>query len=313
MTLQCYQPGAEVKLSWSKVEKRLRQLVQEGSYLSPEELAQTMPEPEAPPPAPEPPAPTQTPLREITQADIDAALQEWNGDMDSKRRVQQYMTDHSREKGAAEWLRNEYGDGLPAFPVTAEGAATDLPWPKVQRHLARLVKEDRFLLGEERGEAAVEEPEKDVPAQPTVREIFDQYKPVVAGLVLADVAYQNACRNSDKETAIIEGDAAVKRAALTITEPDFMRLYFDLLDSATACNGRSLTKPMTLSLRPVRPYRSMMKKRRPGVLRLATIPLGAGSRRARNLRRVSTRSALPVTAVSWCGIRTHTTSFPPKP
>ena len=182
------------------------------------------------PPAPEPPAPTPAPLREITQADIDAALQEWNGDMDSKRRVQQYMTDHSREKGAAEWLRNEYGDGLPAFPVTAEGAATDLPWPKVQRHLARLVKEDRFLSGEERGEAAVEEPEKDAPAQPTVREIFDQYKPVVAGLVLADVAYQNACRNSDKETAIIEGDAAVKRAALTITEPDFMRLYFDMPD-----------------------------------------------------------------------------------
>ena len=182
------------------------------------------------PPAPEPPAPTQTPLREITQADIDAALQEWNGDPDSKRRVQQYMTEHGREKGTAEWLRSEYGDGLPAFPVTAEGAATDLPWPKVQRHLARLVKEDRFLLGEERGEAAVEEPEKDVPAQPTVREIFDQYKPVVAGLVLADVAYQNACRNSDKETAIIEGDAAVKRAALTITEPDFMRLYFDMPD-----------------------------------------------------------------------------------
>ena len=182
------------------------------------------------PPAPEPPAPTPALLREITQADIDAALQEWNGDMDSKRRVQQYMTDHSREKGAAEWLRNEYGDGLPAFPVTAEGAATDLPWPKVQRHLARLVKEDRFLSGEERGEAAVEEPEKDAPAQPTVREIFDQYKPVVAGLVLADVAYQNACRNSDKETAIIEGDAAVKRAALTVTEPDFMRLYFDMPD-----------------------------------------------------------------------------------
>ena len=217
MTLRRYQSGAEVKLSWTEVEKRLRQLIQEGSYLSPEELARTMPEPEVPPPAPEPSTPVSVPAKEITQADIDAALQEWNGDPDSKRRVQQYMADHGREKGAADWLRSEYGDDLPAFPVTAEGAATDLPWSKVQRRIAQLIKEDRFFT---------EEAEK----PPTVREIFGQYKPIVAGLVLADVAYQNACRNSDKETAIIEGDAAVKRAALTITEPDFMRLYFDMPD-----------------------------------------------------------------------------------
>ena len=181
-------------------------------------------------PAPEPPTPTSAPAREITQADIDAALREWNGDLDSKRRVQQYMTDHGREKGTAEWLRSEYGDGLPAFPVTADGAAIDLPWSKVQRHLAHLVKEDRFLPEEERGEAAAEEPKKDVPAQPTVREVYDRYKPVVQDLVLADVPYQNACRNSDRETAVIEGDAAVKRAALTITEPEFMRLYYDMPD-----------------------------------------------------------------------------------
>ena len=165
----------------------------------------------------EPSAPS--PAREITQADIDAALQEWNGDTDSKRRVQQYMTGHGREKGAADWLRSEYGDDLPAFPVTVEGAAADLPWPKVQRRIAQLIKEERFFTKEAAAEKA-----------PTVREIFDQYKPVVAGLVLEDVAYQNACRNSDWETAVIEGDAAVKRTALTITEPDFMRLYFDMPD-----------------------------------------------------------------------------------
>ena len=94
------------------------------------------------------PGATMTP-REITQADIDAALQEWNGDIASKRRVQQYMTGHARDRDTAEWLKNEYGDGLPAFPVTVEGAATDLPWIKVQRHLARLVKEDRFFTEEE--------------------------------------------------------------------------------------------------------------------------------------------------------------------
>ena len=167
----------------------------------------------------ETPGPSAVSNREITQDDIDTALQEWNGDPDSKRRVRQYMTEHGREKDTADWLRSEYGDDLPAFPVTVEGAAIDLPWPKVQRYLARLVKDNRFFTEEAAPEKA-----------PTVREIFEQYKPVITNLVLADTAYQNACRNSDRETAVIEGDAAVKRAALTITEPEFMRLYYDMPD-----------------------------------------------------------------------------------
>ena len=220
-------------IKYEEMASHIRALIDKGSYLSQEELAQIAPAPETTPPAvpaPEPPTPTPSPVREIIQTDIDAALQEWNGDLDSKRRVQQYMTDHGREKGTADWLRSEYGDDLPAFPVTVEGAATDLPWAKVQRHLARLVKEERFFSEEERGEAAVEEPAKDTPAQPSVREIYDHYKPIVQDLVLVDVRYMNACRNSDKENAVIEGDAAVKRAALTITEPEFMRLYHDMPD-----------------------------------------------------------------------------------
>lgn len=59
------------------------------------------------------------------------------------------MKDHAREKDTASWLRQEYGDGLPAFPVTADGAAGDVPWPKVQRRIAQLIKEDRFYTQEE--------------------------------------------------------------------------------------------------------------------------------------------------------------------
>ena len=69
------------------------------------------------------PGPSAVSNREITQADIDAALREWNGDPDSKRRVQQYMTEHGREKDTADWLRSEYGDNLPAFPVTVDEVA----------------------------------------------------------------------------------------------------------------------------------------------------------------------------------------------
>ena len=226
------------------------------SYLSVEHEAMNARKAEAE--APEQSAPISPAMsREVTQEDIDAALQEWNGDIASKRRVQQYMTGHARDRDTAEWLKNEYGDSLPAFPVTVEGAATDLPWTKVQRRLARLVKEDRFFTEKELDNfedidaAAIREHlEQDSPSEfveqvvadverlvgqdsstaPTIRETYDHYKPIIRDLVLADVAYQNACKNSDRENAIIEGDAAVKRTALTITEPEFMRLYHDMPD-----------------------------------------------------------------------------------
>lgn len=48
------------------------------------------------------------------------------------------------KKDTAAWLRQEYGDDLPALPVTVDGAAGDVPWPKVQRRIVQLIKEDRF-------------------------------------------------------------------------------------------------------------------------------------------------------------------------
>ena len=101
-----------------------------------------------PEPEPAPPAPA-VPRRALTQADIDAAIQEWNGNIESKHAVVRYMKDHAREKDTAAWLRQEYGDALPAFPVTADGAAGDVPWPKVQRRIAQLIKEERFYTQEE--------------------------------------------------------------------------------------------------------------------------------------------------------------------
>jgi len=208
------------------------------------------------------PIPAPAPVREATQDDIDAALQEWNGDIASKRAVAQYMEGHARDKGTAAWLRQEYGDNLPAFPVPS--ARTDLPWPKVQRHLARLIKEDRFFSPEELDNfvdidaAAVREHlEQDRPSlfveqviadveqiaanqegtaqehptpAPTVQEIYSHYKPIIRDMVLADKAYLSACQNSDEENALLEGHEAVKRAALSITAPDFMQLYADMAE-----------------------------------------------------------------------------------
>ena len=93
---------------------------------------------------PKPAAQAEPVRRPLTQAEIDAAIQEWNGNIESKHAVVRYMKDHAREKDTAAWLRQEYGDDLPALPVTVDGAAGDVPWPKVQRRIVQLIKEDRF-------------------------------------------------------------------------------------------------------------------------------------------------------------------------
>ena len=92
-------------------------------------------------------------LRPLSDTDIDKAVQNWNGKIESKHAVVRYMRDHAREKDTAAWLAHEYdgGDGKTPFavrPGSPEG--TELPWPKVQRRIAQLIKEDRFFTQAER-------------------------------------------------------------------------------------------------------------------------------------------------------------------
>jgi hypothetical protein len=85
--------------------------------------------------------------RKMTQADIDAAIQKWNGDKKSKQRTERYMIDHARDKDTAAWLQKEFGGDYPMFTIPMPGVnqSQALSWVKVQRHLAKLVKEDRFF------------------------------------------------------------------------------------------------------------------------------------------------------------------------
>jgi N12 class adenine-specific DNA methylase len=88
----------------------------------------------------------------LTEADIEAALQRWNGDIQSKRRTQRYMLDHSRDRDTAAWLSREYGGGETKslfITMTDTDDVVELSWPKVQRRLAKLVKDDRFFTDEE--------------------------------------------------------------------------------------------------------------------------------------------------------------------
>ena len=91
-------------------------------------------------------------LRPLSDNDIDRAIQDWNGKSESKHAVVRYMKDHAREKDTAAWLAHEFdgGDGKTPFAVRPESPnGTMLPWPKVQRRIAQLIKEDRFYTQEE--------------------------------------------------------------------------------------------------------------------------------------------------------------------
>ena len=101
-----------------------------------------------------PPATVEAPVvsREITQAEIDEALQRWNGNIESKRAVVRYMADHARERDTAAWLSKEYGgDVSKPLHITVTGTDIDyeMSWAKVQRRVAQLIKEDRFYTQEE--------------------------------------------------------------------------------------------------------------------------------------------------------------------
>ena len=54
---------------------------------------------------PEPAAQAEPVRRALTQAEIDTAIQEWNGNIESKHAVVRYMKVHAREKDTAAWLR----------------------------------------------------------------------------------------------------------------------------------------------------------------------------------------------------------------
>ena len=92
-------------------------------------------------------------LRPLSQDDIDDALRAWNGNIESKHAVVRYMQQHGREKETAAWLAREYGgkEDNNLFIIRAGSPETvELTWPKVQRRIAQLIREDNFYTEAER-------------------------------------------------------------------------------------------------------------------------------------------------------------------
>jgi N12 class adenine-specific DNA methylase/adenine-specific DNA methylase len=171
MMISHYDTDKKSTLKWTEIEKYLRALVATDRYLTAEEKTQYEEQQLAAVglSLAEPPqamwqetadtvqaAPSVTPTG-ITQSDIEAALLQWNGDEDSKARLLAYMQAHSRERGTADWLKNEYGGNLPAFTVSKDDLSLELSWAKVQKHIGQLVLQNRFFVNDETERYTVEQ------------------------------------------------------------------------------------------------------------------------------------------------------------
>ena len=166
-----------VELNWTKVTERISSLIRKDRYFTQEQKdayarmhdEPELSEPEEPvqvePPVIEEPAPEsiKEPVPEpaavpkpVTADEISDALIRWNGSFESKSRVNDYMLAHGRERGAAAWLKDEFG-GADTFSIVTDHVTLELPWAKVQRQLGILVNDGRFFTEADRMLAQAEQ------------------------------------------------------------------------------------------------------------------------------------------------------------
>ena len=150
----------------------------------------------------------------VTQADIDAALQSWNGRIESKHAVVRYMKDHARDRDTAAWLAAEYGVGDSSKPLqisVGNSEPVTLSWAKVQRRIAQLIQSDNFYTEQE-------------------QDNFDNIDPIAIrealaerGIVNGQVVDAEANRNSPfvrQVMADVEQIAAQEAQAARMDSPD---------------------------------------------------------------------------------------------
>ena len=150
----------------------------------------------------------------VTQEDIDAALQQWNGRIESKHAVVRYMKAHARDRDTAAWLAAEYGVGDSSKPLqisVGNSEPVTLSWAKVQRRIAQLIQSDNFYTEQE-------------------QDNFDNIDPIAIrealaerGIVNGQVVDAEANRNSPfvrQVMADVERIAAQEAQAAHMDSPD---------------------------------------------------------------------------------------------
>ena len=150
----------------------------------------------------------------VTQEDIDAALQQWNGRIESKHAVVRYMKAHARDRDTAAWLAAEYGVKDASKPLqifVGYSEPVTLSWAKVQRRIAQLIQSDSFYTEQE-------------------QDNFDNIDPIAIrealaerGIVNGQVVDAEANRNSPfvrQVMADVERIAAQEAQAAHMDSPD---------------------------------------------------------------------------------------------
>ena len=198
----------------------------------------------------------------ITEDEIDAAMTSGSSFAGGKGRIYAFFMENHTDKEKVRFLKDEYGIGGRSHALsgaTHSGEDHDgkglhykkqdcpdvhLNWEKVAKRITSLVQKGRYLTEQEQAQydkiqaekelaeedaiqAQQPEVEEETP-KPTLREQFEQYKPVVTAAISEDTAYRNACGHSDHENAVIEGNAAVRRAVLGSKDMELIRLYSDV-------------------------------------------------------------------------------------
>ena len=150
----------------------------------------------------------------VTQENIDAALQQWNGRIESKHAVVRYMKAHARDRDTAAWLAREYGLKDTSKPLqisVGNSEPVTLSWAKVQRRIAQLIQSDSFYTEQE-------------------QDNFDNIDPIAIrealaerGIVNGQVVDAEANRNSPfvrQVMADVEQIAAQEAQAAHMDSPD---------------------------------------------------------------------------------------------
>ena len=198
----------------------------------------------------------------ITEDEIDAAMTSGSSFAGGKGRIYAFFMENHTDKEKVRFLKDEYGMGGRTHALsgaTHSGEDHDgkglhykkqdcpdvhLNWEKVAKRITSLIQKGRYLTEQEQAQydklqaekelaeedaiqAQQPEVEEETP-KPTLREQFEQYKPVVTAAISEDSAYRNACGHSDRENAVIEGNAAVRRAVLGSKDMELIRLYSDV-------------------------------------------------------------------------------------
>ena len=193
--------------------------------------------------------------RFITEDEIDAALTSGSGMAGGKGRIFAFFQESHTDKEKVDFLKHEYGIGGRSHALSGAAGSDEwydgkglrfkkagcpdvhLTWDKAAKRITGLIQQGRYLSAQEQAELEQRQEEADLTeanamaarqAELSIQDSLEQYKPIVRTALEADTAYRNACGHSDHENAVIEGNAAVRRAVLNSGDLELIRLYSDV-------------------------------------------------------------------------------------